>query len=208
MCIANNFTEERHPNLFQMWLAPQDWPTATLKIIQSIYMELAWHRLKHLNWVQVCITCKNSCQNLFCLPQKSCWRGHRKRSQTVRNDLDCFKLSKWSDESPLMGRPLRLLFYLGLPLSIQAAFPMHKPHNTTHYSMHHTVSCWTLCTPTVANQVCLHSVSHIIVGALHSINPEMYYTVFSQSTSHDFSVPHHCVNHDHRIFWCATQYQR
>ena len=43
-----------------------------------------------------------------------------------------------------MGRPLRLLFYLGLPLSIQAAFPMHKPHNTIHYSMSHTVSCWTL----------------------------------------------------------------
>ena len=136
------------------------------------------------------------CHILFCVPQKSCWRGHRKRSQTVRNDLDCFKLSKWSDESPLMGRPLRLLFYLGLPLSIQAAFPMHKPHNTIHYSMSHRISCWILCTPTVANQVR----SHIIVGALHSINPEMYYTVFSQSTSHDFSVPHHCINHDTGYF--------
>ena len=111
-------------------------------------MELAWHWLKLLNWVQVCIVClhcyNSSCQNLFCQPQKSCWPGHRKRSQTVRNDLDCFKLSKWSDESPLMGRPLRLLFYLGLPLSIQTAFPMHKPHNTIHYSTSHTVSCWTL----------------------------------------------------------------
>ena len=34
----------------------------------------------------------------------------------------------------------------------------------------------------------------------YSINPEMYYTVFSQSTSHDFSVPHHCINHDTGYF--------
>ena len=50
------------------------------------------------------------------------------------NGSDCFKLSKWSDESPLMARPLRLLFYLGPPLSIQTALPMHKAHNAIQYN--------------------------------------------------------------------------
>ena len=78
--------------------------------------------------------CNNVCQYLFCLPQKKLLTGTGNSSQTVWNDLDCFKLSKWSDESPLMARPLRLLFYLGLFLSIQTALPMHKVHNTIQYS--------------------------------------------------------------------------
>ena len=84
------------------------------------------------------IVSNKSCQNLFCLPVKKVVDEHRKQQcRTVRNDLDCFKLSKWSDESPLMARPLRLLFYLGQLLSI------HPPSPCINFTI---LYCTTYCT--------------------------------------------------------------
>ena len=88
-------------------------------------------------------------KSILSATKKGCWRAQETvpNWRTVRNDLDCFKLSKWSDESPLMARPLRLLFYLGQLLSIHLAFPMHKLHNTLQffcdsilYSVHKTLT--------------------------------------------------------------------
>ena len=105
---------------------PKCFPNVSLALLTYSYFA------NHLQRAY-CIFCATMCANIyFVCHKKKLLTATGNSSQTVWNDLDCFKLSKWSDESPLMARPLRLLFYLGLFLSIQTALPMHKVHNTIH----------------------------------------------------------------------------